>query len=175
MDKLKKGYKISKKIFLVILLGFLTENSFALEVGDLAPACLLKNIKNTEQEVSFKQFSGQVVYVDFWASWCGPCIESFPYMNSLERNLKEQGLELVAINLDENIEDAEEFLNRIPANFSVVLDEEQQCAREFDVQAMPSSYLIDRKGIVQHIHLGFRSGEVKELQVMIDRLLADKK
>jgi len=145
----------------------------AVDVKDSIPACSFNRLEKEISSLDLKQFSGKVIYLDFWASWCGPCIKSFPYMNFLHRSFENQGLNVVAVNMDENIDDASEFLEKIPAEFSILRDAEQQCAKAFDVKAMPSSYLIDRKGVVRHVHLGFREGETEELQALIEQLLAE--
>ena len=88
--------------------------------------------------------------------------------------LKDQGLQIVGVNMDENVDDAKAFLVKYPASFTVMADISKQCAKDFDVKAMPSSYIVDRKGIVHHVHLGFRPGEAKELRVLVEKLLATK-
>lgn len=144
----------------------------AAETGGKAPDCTLASIGDSKS-YNLQQFQGKVLYIDFWASWCPPCLKSFPFLNELEQDLKDQGLQVIAINLDESSEDAKAFLAKTPAQFIVAADSNEQCARSFDVQAMPSSYLIDRNGIIRHIQLGFRSGEAKELRALVEQLLAE--
>lgn len=146
---------------------------FAAEVGSKAPDCELSSI-NDKQRYNLQQFHGKVLYVDFWSSWCPPCAKSFPFMNELDRDLKDSGLQVIAINLDQTHEDAKTFLAKYPANFTVAADENEKCARDFDVKAMPSSYLIDRNGVIRHIHLGFREGAAEELRLVAGQLLAEK-
>ncbi len=150
-----------------------TQTILAAEIGSKAPDCLLASLKDT-QRYDLQKFHGKVLYVDFWASWCPPCAESFPFLNNLDRDFKDKGLQVIGVNLDQVPEDAKAFLAKYPANFTVASDVEDKCAGSFDVKAMPSSYLIDRKGIIRHIHFGFRPGEAKELQVLAEQLLAEK-
>lgn len=140
--------------------------------GDLAPACELPSLDDT-QRYDTGHTGDKVLYMDFWASWCGPCAKSFPFLSKLHHDLKEKGLQVIGINLDEKPEDAERFLAKFPVDFPIVSDPGQQCARKFDVEAMPSSYLVDRRGIIHHVHLGFRSGDAKELRRMVEQLLAE--
>lgn len=142
-------------------------------VGQPVPKCAVSPI-GENQNIDLNQYKGKVLYVDFWASWCGPCAKSFPFMNDMHQQLKDQGLQIVAVNLDENADDAKTFLAKYPASFTVMADVSKQCAKDFDVKAMPSSYLIDRNGVVQHVHLGFRAGEAKELQMRVEKLLGEK-
>ncbi|GAB4270713.1 MAG: hypothetical protein Kow0065_20500 [Methylomicrobium sp.] len=95
-------------------------------------------------------------------------------MNELVKAYKDKGLEVIGINLDESKSDAEQFLARQSALFSVVTDPDQTCAQAFDVQAMPSTYLIDHHGNIQHIHFGFRSGDAEKLKEDVERLLQIK-
>jgi cytochrome c biogenesis protein CcmG/thiol:disulfide interchange protein DsbE len=99
---------------------------------------------------------GKVVWVDFWASWCSPCRRSFPWLNEMQRRYGKQGLEIIAVNLDEDRKLANEFLAETPALFEVRFDPSGHLAKEFDVQAMPSSYLLDSSGKVLGRHLGFK-------------------
>ena len=138
-----------------------------------APICGLQPLTNAAP-LNFAQFKGKVIYVDFWASWCGPCATSFPFMNNLSRDLKAQGLEVIGVNLDENLDESKQFLEQQPANFIIASDPDQQCAKQFGLKAMPTSYLIDRKGIVRHVHIGFRPGEALEFRALAEQLLAER-
>lgn len=138
-----------------------------------APNCTLTLLTDT-RPLNLQQYKGKVIYVDFWASWCGPCVKSFPFMNQLDSELKQQGLEVIGINLDEDIEEAKQFLQQTPASFTTAKDPAQQCAKDFGVKAMPSSYLVDRNGTIRHAHLGFRPGEAEDFRVLVEQLLAEK-
>ena len=157
----------------VVALVCSLQTALAAEVGGVAPDCALSAIGGT-QDYSLKQFRGKVLYVDFWSSWCGPCAQSFTFLNELDRDLKGQGLQVIGINLDEAGEDAKSFLEQHPASFHIVTDAAQQCAKDFGVKAMPSSYLVDRKGIIRYVHLGFRPDEAKEFRGLAEQLLAEK-
>ncbi|MFO1425531.1 MAG: TlpA disulfide reductase family protein [Steroidobacteraceae bacterium] len=99
---------------------------------------------------------GKVVYLDFWASWCGPCRQSFPWMQDLQRELGPGGLVIVAVNVDHERADAEDFLRRFAPNFRIVYDPDGVIAQRYDVHGMPTSVLIDRDGRQHAVHAGFR-------------------
>jgi thiol-disulfide isomerase/thioredoxin len=171
MNKLMQ--KSFLKIVLMLTVAFFYAHAIAAEIGNSIPACMVSPLEEVKPE-SIQKNKGQVVYVDFWASWCVPCAHSFPFLNELHREFKDKGLQIVGINMDENVDDAKAFLAKTPAQFNIVADTNAQCAKDFDVKAMPSSYLIDRKGIVHHVHQGFRSEDIKELRALVEHLLAAK-
>lgn len=164
----------SNFISLLAALAFIlpVEQISALSVGDKLPDCKIMT-SNSAETLNVQTYTGNVLYVDFWASWCPPCAKSFPYMNAMSNQYKDKDLKIIGINLDESPDDAGDFLNKHPANFPVFSDLDTECARAFAVQAMPTTYLVDRKGIIRHIHYGFRSSTADELQQKIDYLLAE--
>jgi cytochrome c biogenesis protein CcmG/thiol:disulfide interchange protein DsbE len=112
-------------------------------------------------------YRGKVVVLDFWASWCVPCRRSFPWMNEMQAKYGDDGFVIVAVNLDNESTDASEFLRRYPAQFTIAYDPERKLAREFAVEAMPSSFLIGRDGTVIERHLGFKTGMTDDYEAAI--------
>jgi thiol-disulfide isomerase/thioredoxin len=100
-------------------------------------------------------FRGKVVYLDFWASWCAPCRESFPWMNRLQGELGHDGLLVIAVNVDRERAAADRFLREHPAQFRIVYDPDGTLPERYGVRGMPTSFLIDRNGQVQARHEGF--------------------
>lgn len=146
----------------------LTSGVFAAEP---APDFKLASAKGM---VELGKLKGKVVYVDFWASWCTPCRKSFPWMNELNKKYKDQGLEVVAVNLDKSREPIDEFLAKTPAEFTIAYDPSGTAASSYKVAGMPSSYLIDRNGQLQVSHIGFRDKDKEEMESKIKELLARK-
>jgi thiol-disulfide isomerase/thioredoxin len=148
-------------------------NVNATEVGQPAPQFTLPTLQQ-DQPTSLKQYAGKVVYLDFWASWCAPCRTSFPLLTKLHEKLKAQGFEVVGINLDEDKVNAEKFLKEFPVGFTVLRDAKGEWADQFVVESMPTSFIIDKQGVVQNIHHGFASADINELEGKITKLLAQK-
>jgi thiol-disulfide isomerase/thioredoxin len=98
---------------------------------------------------------GQVVYLDFWASWCKPCRKSFPWMNQMHQKYAAQGLQIIAINLDTEEALAKVFLEKVPADIPIIYDPEGNIASDYQLVGMPSSYVIDKKGNIRFSHKGF--------------------
>jgi thiol-disulfide isomerase/thioredoxin len=118
-------------------------------------------------------YAGKVVLLDFWASWCSPCLQSFPWMNELQEKHGREGLVVLAVNLDQDRKLAESFLGRTPAKFRVEYDASGDVARQFEVQAMPTSFLIDRQGKVRVRHAGFKQKQRQEREQQIVQLLKE--
>ena len=105
---------------------------------------------------------GKVVMIDFWASWCEPCKQSFPAMEDLHHRFSDKGLVILAINVDENRSDMEDFLKKNAANFAVVRDAGHKLVAHAGIATIPSSFLIDREGKVRFVHTGYRGTETKK-------------
>ena len=159
-------------IAMTVLMG-INFNVNAVEVGQAAPLFSLPSLRQ-DQTVSLGQFNGKVVYVDFWASWCAPCRTSFPLLNKLQQKLKDQGFEVVAINLDEDQANAEKFLKDFPVTFTLLHDGKGEWADKYVVESMPTSFIVDRQGVIKNIHHGFTSDDMNELEQKIVQLLAKK-
>ncbi|WP_108127095.1 TlpA family protein disulfide reductase [Saccharospirillum mangrovi] len=125
------------------------------------------------QPVSLNDLRGQVVLLDFWASWCGPCRESFPWMNTVQQRFGDQGLVIVGVNLDQDPAAARDFLTKVPADFTILLDTQAQWPEAYGLFGMPSSYLIDRQGRIRASHIGFHGNKVADYEASIEQLLAE--
>ncbi|MEO6929768.1 MAG: TlpA disulfide reductase family protein [Casimicrobiaceae bacterium] len=143
--------------------------AMALTVGAPAPGFALPD--RDAQTVSLAALRGHVVYVDFWASWCGPCRKSFPWMNAMQQKYGAQGLRIVAVNVDKRRSDADKFLAQVPAQFTTVFDASGTAPAAYAVQAMPSSVLVDAAGNVSLVEEGFRDERRDELEARIRALL----
>jgi thiol-disulfide isomerase/thioredoxin len=117
---------------------------------------------------------GKVVYIDFWASWCSPCVQSFPWMNAMQKKYHDSGLVVIGVNVDRRRESAEAFLSKTPAAFEIVYDPSGELASELDLGGMPCSFLVDRRGILRENHVGFRDGDAQHLEQSIQSLLKEE-
>jgi thiol-disulfide isomerase/thioredoxin len=159
-----------RRAALAVAFALAASAAFAAGIGDPAPAFVLRDAHG--DTLSLDRLRGQVVYVDFWASWCGPCRRSFPWMNEMQRQYGGRGLAIVAINVDRNPADAARFLERNPAQFAVAYDQAGVTPLAYAVQDMPSSYLIDSRGKVVEVEHGFHDERKGALEQRIQGLLA---
>ncbi|WP_297324892.1 TlpA disulfide reductase family protein [Nitrosomonas sp.] len=164
--------KIKLSLLIISLSLLFTTNLFAEHLQQASSSCALTTLDG-KPAYDLQELKGKVVYMDFWASWCPPCVKSFSFLNQLDHELKDKGLHVIGINLDEKVADAQEFLAKNPVDFSIVADLSKQCAKGLEVMAMPTSYLIDRKGNIRHIHQGFRPDESEKLRALITQLVME--
>lgn len=125
-------------------------------------------------QLDITRFHGQVVIVDFWASWCKPCRQSIPWLNQLRNRYGSQGLVIIGVNVDAERADAERFLREVPVEFDVVYDPQGELAQRFHVQGMPSTLVYDRDGQLAHTLLGYREARRAEHEASIQALLSRK-
>lgn len=149
-----------------------TLHAAVIESGQPAPNFSLPLLSG-EQSVSLQQMRGKVVYVDFWASWCGPCRISFPLLDDIRQTYKDKGFEVLAINLDEFQDDALQFLLELPVSYPTLYDEAGNTPDSYGILGMPTGFLIDRSGTVRKVHQGFRKSDGEKLRAEIVELLAE--
>ena len=148
--------------------------SAGVQVGQSAPALSLPLLAGSSAAtLSLASLQGKVIYLDFWASWCGPCRVSFPQLEQLRRQLGPRGFEVLAVNLDELEADALQFLEEVPVSYPVVRDGTGETPRRYGILGMPTGYLIDRAGIVRLVHQGYRKSDGDALRTAIVELLGD--
>ncbi|MBR9812232.1 TlpA family protein disulfide reductase [bacterium] len=160
---------------LTLLAGLmLAGTAMAVDVGQLAPKLDGPRLMY-EQSISLDELKGKVVLVDFWASWCGPCKMSLPEFETLKQELVAAGnpdrFEILAVNLDEQPEDAKRFLRRYPVSYPIISDPEGRLPTRYNVPTMPTSFLIDGDGVVRWVHEGFRNGDTELFRTAILKLL----
>ena len=174
--------KHSKHILLAAISGYFLLSS-TLWANDLTPSDTAKVAPHqtvmlpeyqTNNKTSLEMQKGQVLLVDFWASWCGPCRESFPWMTSIQAKYKAQGFKVIAINLDQEKDQALDFLSEFKPGFTVLFDTEAQLPEDFEVIGMPTSFLIDRQGKIRATHVGFHQKDISKYESAIAELLIEK-
>jgi cytochrome c biogenesis protein CcmG, thiol:disulfide interchange protein DsbE len=141
------------------------------EEGEQAPGLSLPQLQ-LEGQVNLADYKGSIVYLDFWASWCPPCLVSMPIMNEMRNRLQSEGMafEVVAVNVDSDPEDGIDFLLDKPVDFIVLADPEGISPADFAVRGMPTSFLIDTQGKVIMHHEGFKRSDGEMIEQAIRQL-----
>lgn len=134
----------------------------------LAPTALA-----SDEPLDLERFKGKVVVIDFWASWCAPCRQSFPWLNEMQAKYRDRGLVVIGVNVDHERAEADRFLERTPADFRIVYDPDGSIAARYQVPGMPSSYVIGRDGQQAGVHIGFRNGLREQREAELERLLSN--
>lgn len=156
----------------VLMFGWFAASVAALDAGARMPEIGLKDLRG--EKIDAASLEGKVVIVDFLASWCGPCKQELPVLEALYKKYKGRGLVVVGVSVDQELSNLKTLLEQVPVSFSVVHDAEHKVAGRFKPPRMPSSYVVDRKGIVRHVHGGFREGDGKKLEAEVLSLLGKK-
>ncbi len=121
-------------------------------------------------DLNIEQYKGKVVYVDFWASWCIPCRKSFPWMNEIQQKYGKD-LVVIGVNVDQEKNLADQFIKETSPQFKIIFDTKGALATEYQVAAMPSSFIIDKKGNIAFKHLGFHTKKIASYEAELQQLI----
>lgn len=162
------GAGATAAIAFLLVFGCAPRLAFAIEPGQLAPDFELPGRQGV---VRLSDYRGKAVYLDFWASWCGPCKKSFPWMNDMQARYGARGLRVIGLNVDQKPADAAAFLEQIAARFDIAFDPKGASPKAYGVKGMPTSILIGPDGRVLAVHSGFRDEQRDELETRIKAAL----
>ena len=163
---------IRKKSLLLILLSLFVSTAVTAGQGlGAAPDFSLPDA--SAEPVALADFQGQVVLINFWASWCGPCREEMPLLDELSSRYAPLGFTLLGVNVEEDSSAARGFLSGTPVSFPVLYDRENTVSKLYDVIAMPSTVIVDRAGQIRYIHHGYEAGNEHDYQDQIRELLRE--
>ena len=140
-------------------------------VGTPAPDFSLKS--NAGRNTRLSELRGEVVLINFWATWCGPCRQEMPQLARLHAQYREAGFTLLGINIDDNRANAEAMMKKLGVQFPTLYDSDKRVSRLYDVDTMPATLLIDRDGRVRYVHRGYRDGYERKYQEQIRELLKE--
>ena len=144
---------LKKSLFIAVLLLSFPLFSYAGIVGTVAPAFSLEDLNG--KAVTLEQFKGKVVFVAFWAPWCGPCKEELPELGKLYNKYRNDGFEVIGISLDGSRSDVSKFIQKINIEFLILMDKKDAAGNAYRVSSLPVGFLIGKDGIIQRKHMGF--------------------
>jgi peroxiredoxin len=146
----------ARTLLAALLAGCATLASAATAVGTAAPDFTLRSLGGPNMRLQEQR--GQVVLVNFWATWCGPCRKEMPHLNRIADKYKSSGLVMLGVNVDDDVRNAAEVAAKLGVRFPVLLDTDKKVIRLYDLNAMPSTLVIDRSGRVRYLHRGYQDG-----------------
>jgi len=143
----------------------------AASVPGPAPDFTLKSLDGKNLKLS--EMAGNVVLINFWASWCGPCREEMPLLNALHNKYQPLGFTVLGINVEEQADSARGFLKDFPVDFPVLLDQKNRISKLYDVVAMPTTVVVDRDGNMRFLHKGYKRGDEEKYRKMVKELVRE--
>lgn len=142
-----------------------------LQVGAPGPAFQLNS--STGKPISLADLKGQIVLVNFWASWCGPCRQEMPILEQLNTKYHNKGVALIGVNVEPDSAAANAWLKATPVSFPILYDVDSKVSKLYEVQGMPNTVILDRKGVVRYIHRGYSPGAENEYLDQIRALIRE--
>ncbi len=159
------------RILSAMLLICCVNTAGAVAVQGPAPDFTLKSLSGKNLKLS--EMAGNVVLINFWASWCGPCREEMPLLNALHNKYQPLGFTVIGINVEEQSEMARGFLEDFPVDFPILLDNKNRVSELYEVIAMPTTVVVDRDGKLRFLHKGYKSGDEKKYRDMVKKLIRE--
>jgi peroxiredoxin len=139
--------------------------------GQPAPDFALKS--SSGKNLRLSEYRGDVVMINFWATWCGPCRQEMPLLDELYTRYQRVGFNLLGVNIDDDSNRAMQMVNELGVNFPVLFDAGKEVSKLYDVEAMPVTVLVDREGMVRHVHHGYKPGYEEKYLDQIRSLLRE--
>ncbi len=171
---------LQRHLFMLVLLLFCSANASAnvfdrnfkpVALGSPAPDFTLKDLSG--KNVRLEEYRGKVVLLTFWASWCSPCRIELPHFQSLQKKLGRGNIVVLAVSADNRLEDITQFSKELKLDIPLFFDPDLEVNQLYRIKAMPTTFIIDRKGVVKHIHQGFKESILpvyeKELRVLLKK------
>jgi thiol-disulfide isomerase/thioredoxin len=166
--------KITKTILLLTLaLSGLTGAAEALAVTSKGPAANFTLKSDSGENIRLSEYRGQVVLINFWASWCGPCRQEMPHLDAIQQKYQGLGFTVFGVNVEQDRAMADKVLRDIPVTFPILYDSDNEVSHIYDVDAMPATVLVDRNGEIRYMHRGYKPGYELEYEKQIKTLIRE--
>ncbi|MEM9622319.1 MAG: TlpA disulfide reductase family protein [Pseudomonadota bacterium] len=168
-----KLYRRSGAILLASLMLVLGNplHASSVKVSEAAPDFTLKTL--TGPNLRLEEYRGQVVLINFWASWCGPCRQEMPVLDRLHQRYEDTGFAVLGVNVEGEVKPAKEIVDKTNVTFPVLIDEGQAVSELYDLEAMPSTVVVDRDGLVRYVHLGYKPGDEAKYVEVVKKLIRE--
>lgn len=161
--------KLSTLLFTALLA--ISSTSFAEDISGKASDFTLKS--RSGENVRLAELSGDVILLNFWASWCGPCRQEMPALQKLQDKYEDLGFTVLGVNVEEDASGADAYLKDVPVSFPILFDPDNTVTKAYDVKAMPTTVIIDRDGNMRYLHLAYKPGYEDKYAEQIKTLLRE--
>ncbi|GGP62940.1 TlpA family protein disulfide reductase [Shewanella saliphila] len=156
---------------LLSILSILSMQAHALTIGDAAPDFTLKNQQGTNLNLAEQR--GEIILINFWASWCGPCRKEMPVLQKLQDKYQDLGVQVWGVNVEQENQAGKDFLADLDLSFSIFFDQTNSLSKTYQVEAMPTTVMIDRNGKVRFVFQGYQDGYEKKYAAAIKQLIRE--
>lgn len=162
-----------RTVFLSLALSVFAATGLAASdlTGQAAPDFVLKS--SSGENLRLSEYRGDVVMINFWATWCGPCRQEMPLLDDLYARYGRVGFSLLGVNIDDDARRAMQMIDELGVNFPVLFDDTKEVSKLYRVEAMPVTVLVDRTGTVRHVHHGYKPGYEEKYLTEIRSLLRE--
>lgn len=159
------------QISVFFIVSFLAVSANASSISGKAADFTLKS--RSGENLKLSDFRGQVVMLNFWASWCGPCRQEMPILESLYKRYGKLGFTILGVNVEQDSSKANSYLRDVKVSFPILYDTSNTTSKLFNVTAMPTTVMIDRNGNMRYIHHGYKPGYEKDYKKQIKKLIRE--
>ncbi len=165
--------RLARRLKLLAALPLLTAaaSAGAVAIQDSAPDFTLKSLDGANLRLD--EYRGQVVLINFWASWCGPCRQEMPVLDQLHKRYEDTGFAVLGVNVEGTEAPARQLLSKVPVSFPVLIDAGQKVSETYHLQAMPSTVVVDRDGVVRYVHQGYKPGDEAKYVEIVKELIRE--
>jgi len=160
-----------KQIVVVVFAWLISVEVGAVGLHDEAPDFTLKSL--TGGNLRLEEYRGQVVLINFWASWCGPCRQEMPLLDRLHHRYEDTGFAVLGVNVEGEVEPAQNIVDKTNVTFPILIDDGQKVSEMYNLEAMPSTVVVDRDGVVRYIHLGYKPGDEAKYVEVVKQLIRE--
>lgn len=163
-----------KSLYRLVLVAFMAlsaAQSHAVALQEEAPDFTLKSLEGSNMRL--EEYRGQVVLINFWASWCGPCRQEMPLLDRLHHRYEDTGFAVLGVNVEGEVKPAQEIVDKTKVTFPVLIDEDQKVSEMYNLEAMPSTVVVDRDGVIRYIHRGYKPGDEAKYVEIVKALIRE--
>jgi peroxiredoxin len=168
---LENDVKYLYRLLAIALMAVTGAQSQAVTLQEQAPDFTLKSLEGSN--LRLEEYRGQVVLINFWASWCGPCRQEMPLLDRLHNRYEDTGFAVLGVNVEGEAKPAQEIVDKTNVTFPVLIDKDQKVSEMYNLEAMPSTVVVDRDGVIRYIHHGYKPGDEAKYVEIVKALIRE--